>query len=226
MVSQKVQKRTATLLAMIQRRWSAAVFPGSRDYWSQRYEKGEDSGVGSYGQLAVFKANVINSFVQRNDIRSVLEFGCGDGNQLSLSNYTSYTGLDVAPKAIEICIERFRGDPSKSFFLYSTEHFADHSGVFSADLTMSLDVVFHLVEDHIFEGYMRHLFAAANKFVIVYASNDERADQAKHVRHREFTTWVRKSLPEWRLLEQVENPHRELVGAVADFYMYERTAAA
>lgn len=224
MVKQQTFKMIATLLGPITRRSSANLFPGSRDYWEQRYETGDDSGLGSYGQLAEFKAEVINDFVQRKEIQSVLEFGCGDGNQLSLAQYPSYIGLDVAPKAIEMCVERFGNDPTKSFFLYSSEHFVDRAGILSAELTMSLDVIFHLVEDDIFEAYMRHLFAAATKYVIVYASNDERPDPGVHVRHRQFTSWIGTNLPEWQLIDQVRNPHHDLAGAVSDFYIYERTA--
>jgi SAM-dependent methyltransferase len=224
MAKQQTFKWIGTLLGPITRRSSAKFFPGSREYWEQRYETGDDSGLGSYGQLAAFKAEVINDFVKRKHIQSVLEFGCGDGNQLSLAQYPSYIGLDVAPKAIEMCVERFEKDPTKSFFLYSSQHFKDRSGILSADLTMSLDVIFHLVEDDIFQAYMRHLFAAATKYVIVYASDDERPDPGAHVRHRQFTSWIETNLPEWQLIDQIQNPHQDLAAAVADFYIYERTA--
>ncbi|GAJ08100.1 unnamed protein product, partial [marine sediment metagenome] len=58
------------------------VFSGSREYWESRYAGGGTSGAGSYGKPAEFKAQVLNSFVKDNGISSVIEFGCGDGNQL------------------------------------------------------------------------------------------------------------------------------------------------
>ena len=57
-------------------------FTASDDYWEERYSKGKNSGAGSYNELARFKAEVLNGFVQKQNIRSVIEFGCGDGNQL------------------------------------------------------------------------------------------------------------------------------------------------
>ncbi len=66
------------------------IFPGSDKYWEQRYAVGGNSGVGSYGKFANFKAEVINKFVREHKIKSVIEFGCGDGNQLKLANYPSY----------------------------------------------------------------------------------------------------------------------------------------
>jgi SAM-dependent methyltransferase len=83
------------------------LFPGSKRYWENRYCQGGNSGAGSYGELAEFKAETLNKFVAENNIHSVIEFGCGDGNQLMLANYPYYTCVDVSPKAIEICRELF-----------------------------------------------------------------------------------------------------------------------
>src|ERR1041385_8036217 len=80
---------------------------GSAQYWEARYREGGNSGDGSYGRLASFKAQVLNDFVARNQIRSVVEFGCGDGNQLSLAQYPKYLGLDVSPTAVLNCAARF-----------------------------------------------------------------------------------------------------------------------
>lgn len=40
--------------------------------------RGNNSGAGSYGRLADFKAEIINQFVTENDVREVVEWGCGD----------------------------------------------------------------------------------------------------------------------------------------------------
>ena len=44
------------------------------------------------GELAKFKARVMNDFVRENGIRSVIELGCGDGMQLALADYPRYLG--------------------------------------------------------------------------------------------------------------------------------------
>jgi len=92
-------------------------FPGSADYWRQRYKAGGTSGAGSYHKLAKFKAEVLNAFVKEHGIRTIIEYGCGDGNQLSLSEYPSYIGFDVSQKAIEICRGIFCNDKTKRFCL-------------------------------------------------------------------------------------------------------------
>ena len=53
------------------------------DYWEGRYQSGGNSGSGSYNLLAQYKANFINEFLISHRIQSAIEFGCGDGNQLS-----------------------------------------------------------------------------------------------------------------------------------------------
>ena len=125
----------------------------------------------------------------------MIEFGCGDGNQLSLAEYPGYIGLDVSRTAIGLCQRRFAGDPAKSFFLYDGACFTDRAGIFTADLALSLDVVYHLTEDSVFETYLRHLFAAGQRLVVIYSTNAEIGGTAPHVRHRHFTPWVEANCP-------------------------------
>jgi hypothetical protein len=59
------------------------AFPGSGSFWENRYRTGGTSGSGSYGRLAEFKAEILNEFVRERGVSSIIEFGCGDGAQLS-----------------------------------------------------------------------------------------------------------------------------------------------
>lgn len=36
------------------------LFPGTADYWENRYAKGGTSGAGSYGRQAEWKAEIVN----------------------------------------------------------------------------------------------------------------------------------------------------------------------
>src|SRR5690625_3159471 len=114
-------------------------FLGSEDYWEERYSAGGTSGVGSYGKFAHFKADVLNDFVENQQIGSVIEFGCGDGNQLELAEYPMYTGYDVSETVIELCRERFSDDPKKRFRLME-----EYSGE-QAELALSLEVIYHQI---------------------------------------------------------------------------------
>lgn len=203
-------------------------FPGSEAYWESRYAAGGTSGAGSYGRLAQFKAEVLNAFVKENNVRSVIEFGCGDGHQLELAEYPSYIGLDVSRSAVQLCIEHFKSDPSKSFFLYDGEAFCDNAGVFACDMSMSLDVIYHLVEDQVYETYMSHLFSAGKRFVTVYSSNQDAA-ALTHQRPRKFTEWTDANAKEWKLKVKIDNrypydPNNPSETSIADFYIFERAS--
>jgi len=201
----------------------------SAAYWEQRYAAAGTSGAGSYGRLAEFKAEVLNRFVRENAIASVIEFGCGDGNQLRLADYPAYLGLDVSQHSIDLCRAAFAGDASKRFALSAaplTE---------TADLTLSLDVIYHLVEDDVFDRYMHSLFDSATRFVIVYSSNRDEAEtpgSSAHVRHRQFTDWIaRTQADRWQLAQHIPNrfpfdPKRKRDTSFADFHIFARTTPA
>jgi hypothetical protein len=193
----------------------------SARFWEGNYARGRTSGCGSYGRLAEGKSSFLNELVRKHAVQSVIEFGCGDGNQLSLAQYPSYVGLDVSRTAIGLCQRRFDGDPAKSFFLYDGTCFTDRSGMFTADLAISLDVVYHLTEDPVFETYLTHLFAAGRRLVVIYSTNTEISGTAPHVRHRHFTPWVEANCPGWRLTGVTPGPSTE--AARADFFVYERS---
>lgn len=205
---------------------SKTFFNGSQEYWESRYAKGKTSGEGSYGKFAQFKADILNSFVAENEINSVIEFGCGDGNQISLAAYPNYIGLDVSKTVITRCKERFDKDKSKSFFLYESSVFADQQLTLKAELSLSLDVIYHLVEDKVFEIYMHHLFGAAEKFVIIYSSDTDKQSHFAHVKHRDFSKWIAQNLPQWKLLRQIHNKYPSDVvwggGPCADFFIYKK----
>lgn len=211
-------------LTAIRRRLSAAIFPGSVGYWESRYQGGRTSGAGSYGDVARFKAEVLNDFVRANSVMDVIEFGCGDGHQLSLAEYPRYKGLDVSSTALRLCSERFRDDPTKSFYLYDPRHTIDNAGILRADLALSLDVIYHLVEDEIYESYLDQLFAAGTRYVIVFSSNHEDQSLAAHVRSRAFVETVEARFgTDWTLERKIENPHRG-PESFADFYVFERSS--
>jgi hypothetical protein len=194
----------------------------SSDYWEDRYKRGGNSGAGSYSRLAQYKAQVLNEFVAQNEVASVIEFGSGDGAQLQLAAYPSYIGVDVSHTALEVTRAMFAHDPSKRF-MHPDELGPDEV----ADLSLSLDVIYHLVEDAVFERYMQQLFDASRKYVVVYSSNTDRKSDAVHVRHRKFSDWVEGHRPEFRLTQTLENPYPAQIQDIdntsfADFFFFER----
>gem|GEM_PF-3504595 len=204
------------------------AFHQSSQYWDDRYRLKGNSGAGSYGRLADFKAKVINDFVRQEKIQSVIEFGCGDGNQLSLSHYPHYMGFDVSEHALQLCKKRFNNDSTKEFYPVS-----EWDGQ-QAELSMSLDVIYHLIEDGIYEKYMSTLFCASTRFVIIYASNNEEynmsiSKHAPHVYHRKFTDWVEKNMGQTFVLHKIIpnnypfDVQDQTNTSFADFYIFRRS---
>lgn len=97
-----------------------------------------------------------------------------------------------------------------------------------APLTLSLDVIYHLVEDEIFEAYMKRLFGSSDRYVVIYSSNTDNNTglQRTHIRHRQFTRWVENHLSDWRLIRHILNrypfkgDYRK--GSFADFFIFQK----
>jgi hypothetical protein len=204
------------------------AFPGSGSYWDRRYRAGGTSGCGSYGRLARYKAEYLNRFVATNGVLSVIEHGCGDGNQLSLADYPVYFGVDISPAAVSLCQTRFHKDQSKRFGTRrpNSEKF---------DLSLSLDVIYHLIENRVFELYMSELFAVSARWVIIYASDLEQDEFLQehpgyspiHVRHRCISDWVANHYYDWELVERSTNPYAFDISdpdntSFSDFLVYRR----
>lgn len=213
-----------SIISCFYRKWitSPQPFVGSGQYWNERYECGRNSGDGSYNHLAEFKAEILNTFVVENEIKTVIEYGCGDGNQLGLARYPSYVGFDVSAAALSMCKDNFINDESKAFKLmddYDSE---------TAELTLSLDVIYHLVEDNVFAEYMDKLFDSSTRFVIVYSSNTKNnpEGQSTHVRHRKFSEWIEINKINYKLIKHIPNVYpfdgNTKTGSFADFYIYEK----
>jgi hypothetical protein len=197
-------------------------FSSSADYWEDRYHHGGNSGAGSYDRLAAFKAEVLNAFVAANDIQSVIEFGSGDGAQLEMAEYPTYTGVDISSTVVDATRLRFAGD--RSIRILHTSELTDGE---RAELALSLDVIYHLVEDEVFDLYMHRLFDAGTRYVIIYASNEERRWASPHIRHRHFTRWVDTNQVDFECVRQISNAYPYLETdpgntSFADFYIFAR----
>ena len=96
----------------------------------------------------------------------------------------------------------------------------------TAELTLSLDVIFHLIEDNVYAAYMNRLFDSSEKYVAIYSSDteDNPENYSRHFRNRNFSQWVAENKKEWRLHSHVKNKYPftgdPKVGSLSDFYFY------
>ncbi len=158
----------------------------SETYWQHRHGSDRNSGAGSLGRSADYKAEIVNGLVARRKIGSVIEFGFGDGNQASRFDVPSYTGLDVSRDAVARARKKAGRDKRKIF--HTLQDFTARPREF--DLSLSLDVIDHLVEETVFSTYMERLFAAADRYVLICASDTDKATGAVHMRHCKYSAWI------------------------------------
>jgi len=89
-------------------------------------------------------------------------------------------------------------------------------------------VIYHLVEDRVFEAHLRSVFGSATRYVAVYSSNRDAPDDAglPHVRHRRFTDFVDREFPGWKLCAKLEQPSTYsgdiTKGSLAEFFLFEK----
>lgn len=191
----------------------------SREYWEKRYEEGGHSGLGSYGFLANYKKNFINKFIKKNNIKSLLEYGCGDGNQLLMISCDEIYGVDVSDVAIEKCKELM---PNGKFSVISEN---DELFLKKTDLLLSLDVLYHLLEDEVFERYLKNIVEHSSEYVIIYSSDfDDNENFSKHVRHRKFSDHP-ILMEKYDLVKHEKNSHKSTnhkKGSFSEWFIYKK----
>jgi len=79
-------------------------------------------------------------------------------------------------------------------------------------------VVFHLVEDRVFESYMNDLFMVSSKYVIINAWDVE-GEIKYHVRQRNFSKWIENNIDCFELVERIK---RDPENNFCDFFIYRR----
>jgi 2-polyprenyl-3-methyl-5-hydroxy-6-metoxy-1,4-benzoquinol methylase len=184
------------------------------NFWEERYRSGGSSGPGSYGESAEYKASVINNYINKLEIKSISDFGCGDGNQISLLiGYDIYHGFDISSFVVDKNIEKFLS--KNNMFFYKNVHDLPKS-----DLTLSLDVIYHVSRMVDFVDYLTRLFDRSKKYVLIFSTdrNEENQSEESYIYFRKFTDWVETNIPDFKLVEKLDNPN----GNGVDFYLYER----
>jgi SAM-dependent methyltransferase len=185
------------------------------EYWESRYARGGNSGAGSYGSCLDNKKALISGLLEERGIHSVVDLGCGDGTVIDIfRDLGSYIGYDVSRTAIDRLVAR--GYPGHYQFRMADGAPPEHA----PDLAMSLDVVFHLVEDAVFRRYMGMLTGVGARYLLVLTWNSSILSTehtvGSHVLYRDFRACMEEDYPGYRLVQ--EYPY-EL--PTSTYYLYE-----
>ena len=182
----------------------------TKDYWENRYALGGTSGTGSYGGSGTLKANIINRLISKYQIKTINDLGHGDGNNITLlKGMDKYYGYDVSKTARSICTSKFKEQPVYTF-LSRLSQFKKR------DMAMSLDVLYHLVEDKVYYNYLDRLFSLG-QYVLIYSINEDTVGN-DHVSAREFTTHIENTYKDFNLIETINGFTSEI-----SFYLYRKT---
>lgn len=184
----------------------------TKSYWENRYKTAGNSGIGSYGQMALLKGEFINQVIQQFHLENAIEFGCGDGNNLAIYQFKDYLGIDISEKAISICREKYLADLSKSFINFESEKSRILGSFLKADCALSIEVLFHILEEDEFKSYLANLFRVATKVVIIIASNRDGgvSKVSPHIHLRKFTGYIEEIAPEWKKITDLKFETKEL----------------
>lgn len=189
-----------------------------KKYWDERYHKGGTSGDGSYGVLANFKANVINKFLRKNKINKTVEFGCGDGNQLSLIDYKNYIGCDISNESIKRCKKAFEKDTKKEFLLYNIGNTSFKN--IDCDLVICLDVLYHIIDEADFIATLKDIFSLSSKYVIIYSILDKpNIELSEHLIYRDIYLYKDIYL-NYKIKKVIKQKYPEK--SLADFIIFEK----
>lgn len=185
-----------------------------KNYWENRYKNNGNSGLGSYGKYYDFKSKIINEFLNNNEIKSIFDYGCGDGNQLLGLELKerSYVGSDISNFIIEKLNKKYTNNPKINFI--SNDKIIND---IKYDLVMSLDVIYHIVDDEMYKLYIKNLKNLTGKYLIIYSSDEISASSPDHIKHRIFMNDVIDD-GSFSLITKIKNEEN----TSADFYFFEK----
>lgn len=187
-------------------------------YWDRRYRDGRTSGAGSEGDEGAYKAAYLSKFIADHDVKTVVDWGCGDGQVLELVDLhdAQYIGVDVSSTIVDRMRLKF-AEYGPKYLFHTPESFALGTRT-QFELGLSFDVLFHFPDERDYGEYLTRLFQSAEKYVMIYSTNYAGGRTARHVYRREFTTDIAELFPDWELT--IEEP--PLHNGLASFFVYER----
>lgn len=83
-------------------------------------------------------------------------------------------------------------------------------------MVLSLDVIYHLIEDNNYYEYMKNLFFFSKKYVIIYSTNNNNNWLSEHCKNRIFMNDISNN---FKLINKIDNPLKG-ENTQSDFYFF------
>ena len=165
----------------------------SFDYWKTRYKSGQDSG-NRLDKYVTYKSDYLNALIKDNDLKSVLDFGHGDGTVASRLEVDEYVGLDIAGAELQQRVSQLSW-AAKSKQLITTR-FDDYETDKLFDVVICMDVLYHILKHE--EAYLRATLAKivqmSKQYIVIDAQDSK--DETMH---------------EWRAGHMWNGPWRQIL---------------
>tara|TARA_R100000700_G_scaffold39366_1_gene51984 strand:+ start:345 stop:911 length:567 start_codon:yes stop_codon:yes gene_type:complete len=185
----------------------------SIEIWKSRPNQ---SGSGSRGKLAKFKADYVNRVIEENGVESVYDFGCGDLHNASMIKVKDYLGIDIVehshPK--EVGAKEFKTVVSR----FDKVKFDKR-----ADMCLCMDVLYHILEDEqdYLEKAIEKIVESSNDLIVIYAQDSHQSDNTFKYRGHLFNSPWRQII-EKKNLTLIEEQDAPQPGSSAKFFVYKK----
>ena len=111
---------------------------------------------------------------------------------------------------------KFQNNSKYNFDVYNKNYVNNEK----YELSLSLDVIYHILDDNEYKKYMEDLFNFSNKYVIIY-SNNYSGHKCGHMYTKIFTKDIKNWFSNYKLKQFIKQKYPEQ--SSADFYIYEKS---
>ncbi|WP_405154846.1 hypothetical protein [Paenibacillus sp. FSL K6-0108] len=137
-------------------------------------------------------------------------------------NYDTYLGVDVAGSLVRLCASKFANDTSKSFMLYTPGLWINR-GFMQADLTVCLDVLYHITDETDFRNTLYDILHSSTEWVVLYTRLKQNGSPGvSTIQGRNIFDYLFE-YPEFKVHEIIPQRYPDL--SSADFIILKRTPA-
>jgi len=128
--------------------------------------------------------------INKYDLKSISDVGCGECTLLPyLQGIRKYYGYDISPAVLSKVSKNAQDGFSKEFILLT-----NNTKIVSSDLVLSLEVIFHQVNDDEYLDYMRKLVNSNGEYLLILTMNEgilkTNHIKNRHIKYRDISKFM------------------------------------